>query len=86
MSKKVKKEIVVPVQPEVVQNKKNLTKPLVQHIIMFTIEGHTTYRINVFNSKESFDTYLLTQPNHPKVTSRKWFTVDRVTGTITEEK
>ncbi len=70
---KVKKEYP---RPEV-----NL-KPV---IVMFKIEGHETWRTNLFSKKEDFDIYLKKQLGHPKVTERKWFVRDLINGTITEE-
>ncbi len=56
--------------------------------VMFKIEGHDTWRIGLYPNKQAFDTYLNHpgQKSHPKVTERRWFTVDRINGLIIEEK
>lgn len=58
----------------------------VTYVLMFTIENHRTWRISMFQKKEDLEAYLLKQPKHPKVTEKRWFACDRITGTITEEK
>lgn len=55
-------------------------------VLMFTIEGHKTWRLSTFQKKEHFNVYLSKQPKHPKVTEKRWFVADRINGTITEEK
>lgn len=58
------------------------------YIVLFTIEGGLGYRCSTFSSKEQWKTYLAApgQKNHPKPLTEKWFFVDMINGTITEEK
>ncbi len=67
---------------------KKLEGELNSYIVVFTIEGHQTWRANLYHKKEDFDTYLSNpgQKNHPKILKRKFFCFDKINGTITEEK
>ena len=58
----------------------------ISYIILYTLEGHKTWRVGIFPTKEIFDIYLQVQEKHPKVTDRKWYVVDKINGTIIEEK
>ncbi len=60
--------------------------PKSSYAVMFTIEGHATWRISLYPGKADFDDYLSKQINHPKITAKKFFVIDRITGNITEEK
>lgn len=73
--------------PTGVEKKKD-DKPFKTYLVMFTIEKHDSWRIGAYPTKEAFDTYLNHpgQSKHPKVTERRWYIVDRINGTITEEK
>ncbi len=55
-------------------------------IIAFKVEDHISWRIGIFPTKEKFEQYLLGAMNHPKITEKKWFIFDKITGKITEEK
>lgn len=57
-------------------------------ILLFKVEGHNTYRSCIYRKKEDFDTYikLVNNGKHPNVTERKWYVIDKINGTITEEK
>lgn len=54
-------------------------------LLLFKIEGHRTWRMNPVKNEEELTRYLSTQPNHPKITDKKWFSIDRIEGTITEQ-
>lgn len=82
---KVPKIEVAPVPVVSMAPGKKDDKPLVSYILVFTIEGHRTYRISLYAKKEDLDIYLKSQPKHPKFTDKKWFKVDRITGVITPE-
>lgn len=76
----------VPSKEEAAEIQKDIKKTNVKsYILMFTIEGHKTWRLNPVPSKEAWDKYLAGQLKHPKLTEMKWFVVDRITGNITAE-
>lgn len=56
------------------------------YIVLFKIEGHTTWRVSQYPVKEAFDSYLKAQLSHPSVTDRVWYKVDKIKGKITLEK
>ncbi len=60
----------------------------IMEIIMFKIEGHETWRVSLYKNKQDLERYLQNplNSNHPKITERKWFIVDKINGTIIEEK
>lgn len=55
-------------------------------LVLFKIEGHETYRTAIWKKPADFDAYLKQpgQVNHPVPTERKWFIIDKITGTIKE--
>ena len=60
-------------------------EPLTKLIFMFKIEGHKTWRLNLWRDKAQLATYLEKNPKHPKITENKWFVVNCIDGTITPE-
>lgn len=67
--------------------KKN-EQDLAYYMTMFKIEGHETWRINVGGTPESFRKSILTAfpggGKIPKITAKKIYRVDRMTGEIEE--
>ncbi len=82
------------VVPKIITPEKKGEKfvPKIKHTtsmgVLFKVEGHPNYRFSQFGKKEYFDTYLAhpAQNKHPKVIEKKWFVIDFINGTITEEK
>ncbi len=67
------------------QGKKE-NQSLLTYVLMFTLAGHKTWRTSFYPTKKYHDIYLSKQINHPEILQKKWFIVDRINGTITEEK
>lgn len=59
-------------------------KDLCYYMTLFKIEGHTTYRGHFAAAKDAFDKQL--QPTTPKITERKVYRIDRITGELTLQK
>ncbi len=58
------------------------------YVVLFTIAEGEGYRCSTFSSKEQWKTYLAApaQKNHPKPLTEKWFLIDMLNGTVTEQK
>jgi len=54
-------------------------------ITLFKIEGHEQWRLNSAVSAEGFDEEAK-RNKYPKITDRKVFVVDRITGEMSEVK
>ena len=54
------------------------------YICLFKIEGHRTYRVMTNSSIEAIELHLKTQTSGQKITMKKFFEVDRLTGTLEE--
>ncbi len=83
---KVIKEEVAVETPVASAPIKKEDKPFSTYILMFTIEGHKTWRVSFYQTKADLDVYLSRQLKHPKIVEKRWFICDRITGNITEEK
>lgn len=75
--------ITAPVKAAPTPKKK---EPESTYILLFTLEGHTSYRMNPFKTKADLEVYMdKVKPKHPPMHNKKWFVVDRINGTITPE-
>ncbi len=91
----VEKEVVEPVAPKKVpspefqkstgQTPSKADSVRTSTLILFRVEGHTTWRTTIFREEKQFDAYLSHpgQKNHPKVTERRIFILDTINGTVT---
>lgn len=72
-----KKPVVAPVK-----SKKNP----ITYILLFKVEGHESYRMQPYQTKEDLAVYLKKAvPPFPPMLEKKWFVFDRINGTITLE-
>jgi len=72
-------------------NKKNYKdkqqKELAYYLNLFKVKDHTTWRIDLKDSKEGFEnTFKHPECKRPNITDIKTFRVDRLTGKIEEIK
>ncbi len=69
----------------VVAPKKDKSNPLT-YLLLFKVEGHESYRMQPYRTKEDLDIYLSKAvPKFPPMLEKKWFIFDRINGTITLE-
>ena len=54
------------------------------YLTAFRIEGHETWRAHIAGHVEGFQTQVVEIPNAPKVTSRKRWRLDKITGELSE--
>lgn len=82
MEKKLKKDAKIAPAVKSVEKKKE--EVFSTYAVMFKIEGHDSWRIGLYPTKEAFDIYLSHpgQKNHPKVTEKRWYVIDRINGII----
>lgn len=71
---------------EVPVKKENPHYNNITYILVFKVEGHTTWRRSLYPTKKAHEDYMKKTPLHPKITDQKWFEFDTITGNITEEK
>ncbi len=55
------------------------------NLYLFTIEGHETWRVLLAQNDVEFEKQTIKQPKFPKMTGRKVFIVDKITGTVKEK-
>lgn len=56
------------------------------YLTLFRIEGHQTYRSHLGGTENSHQQSVVGAGNHPKVTEKKVFVIDRITGEVKELK
>lgn len=61
-------------------------KPIISYLLLFKVAGHSTWRASMYPDKGAHDKYMEVATKHPEITDKKWFVIDRIAGTITEEK
>lgn len=54
------------------------------YVCLFKMEGHETFRMQTGKTVNDIEYYLKTQIGKNKVTARKFFEIDRLTGKIEE--
>lgn len=81
---KTKTPKVAKAAPAAAKQEKKEVPPCV--LILFKVEGHETYRAVTKSSEDQFDKEVAIQKNHPKITEKKIFVVDRLNGTVNEKK
>ncbi len=64
-------------------DKRPATKELAYYLTVFKIEGHETWRASMGGYAGAFSESLKTG-NHPKVTAKKLYRIDRITGALEE--
>ncbi len=80
-----KVSVVEKVPATVVSPKKPKENPLT-YLLLFKIEGHQSYRMQPYRTKEDLEVYLSKSvPKFPPMLEKKWFILDRINGTITLE-
>lgn len=82
--KKPKKAVAVATEPAK-QEKKISTTSL---LLLFKVAGSNTWRKNFYPTKEALDVYLSLpgQAKHAVITEKKWFVIDQLKGSVTEDK
>ena len=61
-----------------------LPKELKSCICLFKMEGHQTWRVLLMRDADAVELYFKTQVGKNKVTQKKFFEIDRITGTFEE--
>jgi hypothetical protein len=64
--------------------KDNLPKELKYYICLFTLQGHRTWRMIIHPTVEGIERQLKPPHNRTKVTAKKFFEVNRLTGEMEE--
>lgn len=61
-----------------------IKKEMFYYLTMFTIEGHKTFRANMAQYQDAFTKYA--KVNKMKVTGRRDYKIDKITGEVIEIK
>lgn len=61
-----------------------LQKEIKSYVCMFLLEGHRTWRVTLGRTVEQIEWQLKTQLGKNKVTKKKFFEIDRLTGSFEE--
>lgn len=88
MEKKIKK-----VKPKTVENKPVINKKeekrdfLNSYLLFFKLEGRNGWRKTFYPTKDALVVYLAGpgQKDHAKIVEKKWFLIDNINATVTEE-
>lgn len=77
------KKVAKKVAPVKVEKKPT---PSSYFLIVFQVEGREGYRAEFHSSIENFNKGFLSASNHPTISSKRIYVVDRKTGEVSESK